>query len=117
MFKSLVPLYFYMVTGSTFDSWLELKTGKPDSENISKTSLFLCSVFIKVAEECKDLPQQHLQSTKKGSSLFPADTPCPLPEKKKKGAYCSYALQIQRDPGEIVRNVLEVQIIPPIYWG
>lgn len=85
MFKSLVPLCFYMVTGSTFDSWLELKTGKPDSENISKTSLFLCSVFIKVAEKCKDLPQQHLRSTEKGSSLFPADTPCSFPEKKKGG--------------------------------
>lgn len=36
MFKSLVPLCFYMVTRSTFNSWLELKTGKPESENVSK---------------------------------------------------------------------------------
>lgn len=48
-----------MVTSSTFDLWLELKTEKPKSANVSKMTLFLCSMLIKVAKKCKNLPQQH----------------------------------------------------------
>lgn len=56
MFKSLVPLCFYMVTRSTFNSWLELKTGKPESENVSKMLFSLCSIFIKVAKKIPGSP-------------------------------------------------------------
>lgn len=56
MFKSLVPLCFYMVTHSTFNSRLELKTGKPESENVSKMSFSLCSIFVRVAKKIPRFP-------------------------------------------------------------
>lgn len=90
MFKSLVPLCFYMVTGLTFDSWLELKTGKPESENVSKMSLSLCSIFIKVTKKYQDLPHQCFWSTEKGTSLFSTATPAALLSQK--APYCSYAV-------------------------
>lgn len=97
MFKSLVPLCFYMVTSSAFNLWLELKTGKQESENISKKLLSLCSIFIKVAKKYQDLPHQLCWSTEKGISLFSTASSTSLPPKKE--TYCSYAVQVQCDPG------------------
>lgn len=85
-----------MDTSSTFDSWLELKTGKPESENVSKMLLSLCSIFIKVANKYQDLPHLHFWSTGKGASLFSTAISTPLPPQK--AAYCSYAVQVQCDP-------------------
>lgn len=94
-----------MVTRSTFNSWLELKTGKPESENVSKMLFSLCSVFIKVAKKILRSPTPaFLEHWERNYSFLYSYPYLFLPPKSSLLLLCSISVVLKADNSHHLPN-------------